>query len=204
MAGQIMRGTTGLHVRSTAGMIVRADDLYPMVPTQQLLYWYRQASVDEPGCASADVWSNSWLLTTLAWSANVRRTSYSSPATTYARQHVRQTTFDGESNVDWTRVKKITKRLDARRAGSNYSCRVTQSINCGSIPGGSTIRDDWDLVIRNPYQYITLEWVIDGVKPASVEYAVCFETESCAWYDYNDTLSIFDEGPIRVVYNLEP
>ena len=204
--GKVVIGTDGKFLRSPDGEIVLADNLYPMVPIQQQHLFNRYiGGVERPDYAATKIWDEAWSEVSNYQTPMVYWWSFSTPNYSSARQVARQTTFEiGEGitdYIDWPRVKKLTQRLVV--GNSSYPLlRVTTAMDSASIPTGFAIRDSWTFVANTGYTLgtiITLEWVIDGVKPTSVEFAVAYEADTSNPSAGGSATA----DPVRVVYNLE-
>ena len=203
--GKVLRSTNGSFLRSPDGKIVLADDLYPMVPIQQVLFFDRYTGqIYPPDYATAEVWDLDWVERSTSNSAMLNWWDFIPPNYSTARQVAQQTTFDiGEGitdYIDWPRVKKLTQRLVV--GNSSYPLvRVTSAINTGTLPSGFTIRDSWTFVANTGFTrgtIVTVEWVIDGVKPTSVEFAMAYEAQTGNYFAGANVSA----DPVRVVYNL--
>jgi hypothetical protein len=205
--GKVLIGTDGKLLRSPDGEIVIADNLYPMVPIQQPYYFRRVTGrIYLPDYAAPLIWTLPWSSISGVASPSVSWWSFTTPNYSYASQAVVQTTFEDSDNIDWPRVKKITQIVRTSNVWSSYSTdlRISKVINISSVPGSYGIRDDWalvgDLGYRDSYIDIKMEWVIDGVKPDNIAYALAYTVDGNN--PYNASGSHF-RYPARVVYNLE-
>jgi hypothetical protein len=212
-AGKVMLGTDGNPLLSADGKIVLADDLYPMVPTQQSDIYYRESSREDNVCSATEVWSVDW---STPWEGFGSASYRMSDTWTITSQSVLQTKFAGNS-IDWARVKKLTQSIYifAYNYGETvWYGRLTASKNNDVIPVGYTIRDTWDtkftyvsdgVPASTIFQgWVTVEWEINGVEPDSVECAVMLDDTTCSSSFFAGRIdsSVFGAGPIRVVYNL--
>ncbi len=203
-----MLGTDGNPLLSANGNIVLADDLYPMVPTQQVVGYTRVAELVKPECAAVAIWDAVWGDAGVGYAL----TEYNAvDDNSYASQGVMQVTFDNNS-IDWSRVRKLTLVVSLSGGFSGgTSGRITVSKNNVTPPTGKTIRDTWETLFSfaesfNPILR-TLEWEINGVQPDSLEVAVCIDDDTCPSEDKSAALvaSIqrpFTLEPVRIVYNL--
>ncbi len=196
-AGKVMLGTDGNPLLSADGKIVLADDLYPMVPTQQVVKYLRQA--EGPPCAATAVWGVEWSVVDLP----VMLANYFAYENGYslARQMVLQVKFDGNS-IDWPRVKKITVAIGLNHSRDEYAApvRVTKAMNTGTLPTDKTIRDTWETVFTNVDTGGLVEWIVDGVEPESLEIAYMCDLDTCPLDLYLD--GYLSNNPFRIVYNL--
>jgi hypothetical protein len=213
--GKVLRSTNGSFLRSPDGKIVLADDLYPMVPTQQGAGYNRGAGYYpyQEGCASSDVWSVGW--SSDGEYPNRYPAQFFNRPSTGSRgsyQTIRQTKFV-DNTIDWSRVEKCTQLIYiwAYSWQGTVTARITTSKNNSTLPTGTTIRDTWTTARTftanesQPSAYnILLEWSIDGVEPTSLEYAAMFDPDTCPT---GTQTGVFDNQqnypkPVRVVYNL--
>jgi hypothetical protein len=210
-AGKVLLGADGNLLLGAAGKVVLADDLYPMVPTQQDLYFYRTTGkIYLPDYAAPLVWALPWSSASGANAPSITWWAFSTPNYSGATQTVCQTTFDiaeGDTDpIDWPRVKKITQVVRTFNINGSYAptLRITKAINISSVPDSYGIRDDWTLVqdlgYQGSYVDIKIEWVIDGVKPDNIAYALAYTAEGNIPYNANGGNTRY---PVRVVYNLE-
>jgi len=200
-AGKVLVGTDGNPLLSADGKIMIADNLYPIVPTQQRVSWWRDL-LSYSSCAAYDVWATDW-------TSNPNNSLYASYQNntgtfTVSIQMLYQFKFAG-SGIDWTRVKKLTLPINLLLTGDAQNGRITKSINNTSLPSGKTVRDSWDTVFTtaDTGEHI-VEWEINGVEPTSLEIAIMFDGESCtlsgaSLFELNTGSGTPD---IRIVYNL--
>jgi hypothetical protein len=173
----------------------------PLVPTQQALYFQRDTGIVTNPTAPTIIYGLSWVTDEEPGRTPLLRGNQ-------ARQVVGVTTFDippGESdNIDWTRVEKITQVVRTYNYYSRYgdTLRLTKSIGENTPPAAYGIRDDWTLVqdipkaIAPEVKY-TLEWVINGVKPTCVSYALAYLSElAWGWSSYGGNIRY----PVKAVY----
>jgi len=215
-AGKVLLGADGSPLRGASGKIVIADNLYPMVPIQQQLLFNRGIELAiMPDNAVVDIWDEAWNEVEYWGQPGIYFGPWDDPTDSSAWQVALQTTFTiGEGitdYIDWPRVKKLTQRIIVTTTNGPEILRVTTSQDNASLPTGFTIRDDWTLVADlyggNPSATLTLEWVIDGVKPDSIEFAVAYTNADTNVYSFvSGTVrgSALDShaDPVRVVYNL--
>jgi hypothetical protein len=209
--GKVLRSTNGSFLRSPDGKIVLADDLYPMVPTQQSVIYYRESNRYDSVCAATEVWGVDWSILVPGSLKTFASKNYRSSSTwTTTAQSLLQTKFVG-NNIDWPRVKKLTQRIFIYAydfSGSVGSGRVTVSQDNDVLPVSDAIRDTWDTQFAyssSGFQgWVTVEWEINGVEPDSVECAVMFDNATCATSNYAGRIDSNQNvpGPVRVVYNL--
>jgi len=211
-AGKVLIGTDGKPLLSADGKIVLADDLYPMVPTQQSVMYYREANLyDSAACAATDVWGVDWSILVPGSLRTFQSKNYRTNSEwTNTSQSLLQTKFVG-NNIDWSRVKKLTQRIFIYAysfSGSVGSGRVTASQDNDVLPVSDAIRDTWGtqfVYSSSGFQdWVTVEWEINGVEPDSVECAVMFDNATCATSNYAGRIDSNQNvpGPVRVVYNL--
>ena len=211
-AGKVLLGADGSPLRGADGKIVLADNLYPMVPTQTTSCYLRESYIAAlpPPCAAADVW-------TAAWSENNGNLPsghcvYSMGSrSTWVRQAIIQTSTS-EGAIDWSRVKKLTQTIRYAHLNytAGYAARITSSKNNSTLPTDTSIRDSWDLCaaipantnITYPGTPLNLQWIIDGVRPDSVEFSMSYDTDVCAIPTVSTNLIFWEINPVRVVYNL--
>ena len=202
-AGKVMLGTDGNPLRSADGKIVLADDLYPMVPTQQVV-GYGRTVLGSSGCAASSIWSTAWgELTTFVAGYYLKITPY-----TYAWQSGIQIKFNGNA-IDWARVKKITLSVTpfiSFDTAEVMAGRITKSMNNSEFPAGTVIRDDWETVYTtSDTGPLLIEWDVNGVEPTSLEVAVCLDGDTCPVFG-KTIFALNDDGgsgpSVRIVYNL--
>jgi hypothetical protein len=208
--GKVLLGADGNPLLGAAGKIVLADALYPMVPLQSTTAYRRHVYIASapPPCAAEDVWDAAWYAHS-TW--NIGYCDYDiSVYGTYVHQALIQTLIDPDSTIDWPRVKKLTQQIRYAHLNyvAGYSARITASQDNATLPEDASIRDSWSLgaaissEITYPGTTLTLQWIIDGVRPDSVEFAIMFDTDVCASPTVATNISIYDISPVRVVYNL--
>jgi len=204
-AGKVLLNADGNPLLGAAGKIVLADNLYPMVPIQQPYYFYRvTGQIYLPDYAAPLIWTLPWSSASGASQPSLSWWAYTTPNYSFARQTVVQTSFEDSDNIDWPRVKKITQVVRTFNINGSYAptLRITKAINIDSVPSGYGVRDDWTLVQDLGYSGnvdIKIEWIIDGVKPDNIAYAVAYTAEGNFPYD---ALGGNTRYPARVVYNL--
>jgi hypothetical protein len=209
-AGKVLIGADGSLLRSPDGKVLIADALYPMVPLQSTTAYRRHGYVASapPPCAAEDVWDAAWYAHS-TWTTGYCRYSMSDYST-YVHQALIQTLIDPDSTIDWPRVKKLTQQIRYAHLNyvSGYSARITSSQDNSTLPEDTSISDSWSLgaaissEITYPGTTLTLQWIIDGVRPDSVEFAIMFDTDVCASPTVDINIALYDISPVRVVYNL--
>jgi hypothetical protein len=206
--GKVLLGADGNPLRGASGKIVLADNLYPMVPTQQNLYYIR--SLEYPPfdrtCASSNVWNEAW-----SSSSSVPFGYYRGYyAGSKAVHGVHQITFEG-NNIDWPRVKSLNTIVhwDCGVYYPNFvRIRLTCSKDNASMPSGKTIKNDWPTMANHDAfgaapRNVKINWEINGVEPDSVEIGVMFDLETCPFgFSTTFNLTYSHPNPVRVVYNL--
>jgi hypothetical protein len=210
-AGKVLLGADGNPLLGAAGKIVLADSLYPMVPTQTLVKYKREVYVDglPPPCAAEDVWTSSWI-TNSSWAFGHCWYDMSKYGT-LVRQAIIQTSLS-EGAIDWSRVKKLTQTIRYYHLNytAGYAARITSSKNNSTLPEDTSIRDSWELCatipantqITSPGLTLELQWIIDGVRPDSVEFSISYDTDVCASSTIATNIFVGVIQPVRVVYNL--
>jgi hypothetical protein len=205
-AGKVMLGTDGNPLLSADGKIVLADDLYPMTSGLGTSNEFARYKENSSGCALTDIWSRSFG-DPIGWGAAF---SGVSGGTSAAYHYVMQYILP-EGSVDWARVKKI--KVPVSLSWSSFddppaTMRITSSKNNSTIPSNTDIRDVWDVAadfseLWEGSREIEVEWIIDGVKPDSIEIAMMPIADTCAVSGYS-FLGLADYVPhlLRIVYNL--
>lgn len=197
-AGKVMIDASGNLILGAGGKAVLADDLYPMVPTQQVVRYLRQGA-EGPPCAATAVWSVAWSVVDLSYMM-AAYTAYEN-GFSLARQMVLQVKFGGNS-IDWPRVKKITVAVGLNQSRDEWAApaRVTKAMNTETIPTDKTIRDTWETVFTNIDEGGIIEWDVNGVEPTSLEIAFMCDLDTCpldVWF-----YGYLSNNPFRIVYNL--
>jgi hypothetical protein len=211
-ANKAMIDASGRLIRGATHPYVIADDLYPMVPTQQDAFYGREKyTYPVVSCCLSDIWDVAWAdpVESLDYYATCYNTYFPIPGAWYsgARQNVVSTTFTG-SEIDWARVKKLTRTIvvSAGNFIGSAAARFTVSKNNSTPPTGKTIRDTWGTLFSytadQDIHYKTLEWDINGVEPDSVEAALCFDNDACPSEDIRGDVGVLFFEPVRIVYNL--
>jgi hypothetical protein len=184
--GKVLLGTDGNPLLSADGKIVLASDsTYQSRQVWPYTDYRRLRSSTLPADAIADIWGGAWGTSGTTGAQH----TVSSP-TVIARHWVRQYTPPSIDNVDWARVKKISYQLylSWSRKVSVPPMAVTKSQGNSTIPTNTDIRDVWDVAASfdtawTGGQLTKVEWIVDGVRPDSVEFAVIPTSTSCGTYD---------------------
>ena len=204
-AGKVLLGADGNPLLGAAGKIVLADSLYPMVPTQTVNQYSR--TINTSGCPSSEIWSVSWAPRTVTpWIFTEKSRFYNGGVE--ETQCIQQFILENDSAIDWLRVKKLTCSGVTYRYSAyvTWVPRITKSKNNSSFSADQAIRNSWDAVSNVPpgVYPLSVEWVIDGVKPDSLEVALFFNEITCGnidrTYRYDGPSAYLQ--PVRVVYNL--
>ena len=205
-AGKSMIDASGRLIRGATHPYVLADDLYPMVPTQDVLIYMRNTGISG-SCAATSVWGQAWTSYggDPGYYMYIFTVRYNN-GQTQVQQLCEQITL-GEDSIEWTRVKKLYTTIHHSKYGGStvFDSRITKSKNTETLPSLKVIRDDWDvvaLITEHGDSEYRVEWDVNGVKPTSLEIAFMFDQDTCPTGGMYGAGSNYSRDAIRVIYNL--